>query len=204
MNDSNVWAAVAAALGLLAFFEPCTIATHALFSARVHARRSPAGHGELLALWAVRSLVLIGLLLLAVALPVSPRLGGYGPSIALAGIASVYLVSRIVYIPVPHVELWKLLPGGAVYPHAVRLGLTLPACTLPLVVIVMAVLAALDSWPAAVGAGLLFATLFTAPTVAAALVGLSGTGRRFLNGAARVTPYVTAGLLYGAAVNLLP
>jgi len=203
MSDPVTWTAVAAALGLLSFFEPCTIATHTLFSVRIHARRSRMEHGELLALWIARSLLLVGLLLLAVTLPAPPRFGGYIPSLMLAVIASVYLVSRFVYIPLPHLEFWKLLPGGGVYPQAVKLGLTLPACTLPLFVIVGVATAAQDSWLLAVGAGLLFATLFTAPTVATAFIGLSEAGRRFLNGAARATPYITAGLLYGAAAYLL-
>jgi hypothetical protein len=49
----------------------------------------------------------------------------------------------------------------------------------------------------------LFAALFTAPTAVTALLGVSESSRRFLNGAARATPYLTAALLYGAAVYLL-
>lgn len=45
----------AAALGLLSFFEPCTIATHTLFSARAHADLRAARHGALLGLWITRS-----------------------------------------------------------------------------------------------------------------------------------------------------
>jgi len=193
----------AAVLGALSFFEPCTIATHTLFSARSHARRESECCRELLALWGARSLLSVGLLFVPVALAAPFRFGAHFPSIALALIASVYLVSRLVYIPVPHLEFWKLLPGGAVYPQAVKLGLTLPACTLPLFLIVAALTAALGSWFTALGAGLLFAALFTAPTAVTALLGVSESGRRFLNGAARATPYLTAALLYGAAVYLL-
>jgi len=195
--------AAAAVLGALSFFEPCTIATHTLFSARSHARRESECCRELLALWGARSLLSVGLLLMLVALAAPFQFSGYFPSIALAVIASVYLVSRFVYIPVPHLEFWKLLPGGAVYPQAVKLGLTLPACTLPLFIIVAAVTAAHGSWLAALGAGFVFAALFTAPTAATALLGVSESDRRFLNGAARATPYLTAVLLYGSAVYLL-
>jgi len=195
---------VAAALGMLAFFEPCTIATHTLYSVRVHSGGRTARRVALFELWAARGAISIGLLLLAVSLIEPPNLGGRFPSFALAAVASVYLVSRFAYIPVPHLEFWKLLPGSGVYPQAVKLGLTLPACTLPLFVIVGAVTTAHGSWPLAVGAGLLFATLFTAPTAVTAVFGLSEAGRRFLDGAARATPYITAGLLYGAAIYLLP
>ncbi len=195
--------AAAAVLGVLSFFEPCTIATHTLFSARSHARRESECRRELLALWGARSLLSVGLLFVSLALVAPFRFGAYFPGIALAVIASVYLVSRFVYIPVPHLEFWKLLPGGAVYSQAVKLGLTLPACTLPLFIIVAAVTVAIGSWLTALGAGLLFAALFTAPTVVTALLGVSESGRRFLNVAALATPYLTAVLLYGAAVYLL-
>jgi cytochrome c-type biogenesis protein len=113
--------AAAAVLGALSFFEPCTIATHTLFSARSHARRGSECGRELLTLWGARSLLSVGLLFVPVALAAPFRFGAHFPSIALAVIASVYLVSRFLYIPVPHLEFWKLLPGGAVYPQAVKL-----------------------------------------------------------------------------------
>jgi len=202
MNETLIGAVAAAALGLLSFFEPCTIATHTLYAARVHARR-PARHRQLLALWLTRSAFSAGLLLLAVALTAPPRLAGVLPSIVLAVMASVYLVSRFVYLPVPHLEAWKLVPGGALLSPGVKLGLTLPACTLPLFVIIALLCAARDSLPAAAVAGIVFATLFTAPTAIAATVGVSATGRRFLQRAALATPYLTAALLYGAAAYLL-
>ncbi len=194
----------ASVLGLLSFFEPCTIATHTLFSARVHARTRPACCRELIVLWITRSLLVTGLQVVAVLLTPPPVWGDTLPGVILAVMASVYIVSRFVYLPVPHLEFHRLVPGGLRLPAAVRLGLTLPACTLPLFVIVLGMVITLDSLALALAGGLLFATLFTVPTVATAFVGLSESGRRFLNGAARATPYVTAGLLYSAAVYLLP
>lgn len=193
----------AAALGLLSFFEPCTIATHTLFSARAHADLRAARHGALLGLWITRSAFSVGLLLTVVMLTAPPRLHGYWPSGVLSVMATVYLLSRFVYIPVPHLEAWKILPGGAALPQPAKLGLTLPACTLPLFVVVAALSAAHDSWSLAVVSGMLFATLFTAPTAVAALVGVSDAGRRFIRRAAFATPYLTAALLYGGAIYVL-
>lgn len=195
--------ATAALLGLLSFFEPCTIATHTLFSARAHTSARGQCCAELLMLWLTRSLLAVGLLLIAVALSAPPTWGVYLPSAALAVMASVYIVSRFIYIPVPHLEFWKLLPGGMALAQSVKLGLTLPACTLPLFIIVTALTVTLDSAGTAVGAGLLFATLFTLPTAVTTFAGLSDTGRRFLNGSALATAYITAALLYGAAAYLL-
>ena len=193
----------ASVLGLLSFFEPCTIATHTLFSARAHARTAPACCRELIVLWLTRSLLVVGLLVVAVVLTTPPDWGAALPSIILAVMASVYIVSRFVYIPVPHLAFHKILPGGARLPQAVQLGLTLPACTLPLFVIVLGLSVTLDSYPLAVAGGLLFAGLFTLPTAVTVVTGLSAAGQRFLKASAFATPYITGVLLYGAAAYLL-
>jgi cytochrome c-type biogenesis protein len=196
--------ASAVLLGALSFFEPCTIATHTLFSVRAHARPRAACLGELALLWASRSLLAAGLLVAVAAFVAAPDWGGYRPSLALAAMASVYLVSRFVYIPVPHLEFWRLLPSGDRWPQAVKLGLTLPACTLPLFLILATLAATSGSRLLAAAAGVLFASLFTLPTALAALTGLAAAMPRLLKGAALATPYLTAALLYGAALYLLP
>ena len=197
------FALAAAVLGLLAFFEPCTIATHTLFA--VHAHRAPRGQccRGLLAVWAARALALAALLAGAVAALPRPEWGPWLPSVALAVMATVYVVSRYAYLPVPHLELWRLLPGGARLPEAVRLGLTLPACTIPLFVIVLGWALTVDSVALAALAGLLFATAFAAPMAVAALRGIHEDGRDLLERAAVTTPWITAALLYGAALWLL-
>lgn len=206
MNVALVYATVGA-LGTLAFFEPCTIATHTLFSARAHSERGAARWQSLLALWVIRSALIVGLLALAVAVFNAPHWPRALPSLALGVMASVYLASRVWYIPVPHLAFNRLLPPTRV-PHraglrqAVELGLTLPACTLPLFIIVAALLVTLGSLRDAVAAGLLFAFLFTLPTAISAIAGVGERGRRFLRIAALATPVVTASLLYGGAVWL--
>ncbi len=195
--------ATASVLGLLSFFEPCTIATHTLFSVRAHARPKPACCRELFVLWGTRSLLVTGLFAVAVLLTPPPAWGTVLPSVILAVMASIYIVSRFVYLPVPHLEFHRLVPGHLRLSPAVRLGLTLPACTLPLFGIVLGMVITHDSYPLALTGGLLFASLFTAPTALAALTGLSDRGRRFLNFSAVATSYITAVLLYGAAAYLL-
>lgn len=193
----------AALLGGLAFFEPCTIATHTLFSARAHRQPRAGCCQNLLFVWLARSLLSVGLLVVTVALTPAPVWGPYWPSIVLAAMAGVYLVSRVTYIPVPHFEFFKLLPGGRALPFAVQLGLTLPACTLPLLLVMAGLAMTVDSVGFAALAGLLFATLFTAPMVVTAFKGIHADGRELLNRAARGSPYLTAVLLVGAALYLL-
>lgn len=195
--------ASAALLGLLAFFEPCTIATHTLFAARAHGQRRTACCQGLLSVWLARSVLCAMLLAAAVMFVPQPAWGPYLPSIILAAMGTVYIVSRFAYIPVPHLEFFKLLAGGRSLPHAVQLGLTLPACTLPLFVVVAGLAVTVNSVGIALVAGLVFATLFTAPMVITSFKGVHSDGRELLNRAARGSPYLTAALLFAVALYLL-
>ena len=190
-------------LGLLAFFEPCTIATHTLFSARAHRQPLSSCCRGLVFVWISRSLLLMGLMLLAVLLIPPPRLQPWLPGAALVLMAALYVLSRYAYIPVPHLEFFRLLPGGGRLPHSLRLGLTLPACTLPLVVVVGGLVISLGSVELALLAGLLFATMFTLPMLFAAARGVDERQRHVFGFFARNAPWLTALLLLGGAAWLL-
>lgn len=190
-------------LGGLAFFEPCTIATHTLFAARSHTLSRARCCQGLFAVWLARSSLSVVLLVGATLLLPQPEWGPWLPGIILSVMALLYIVSRFAYLPVPHLEFFRLLPGGRSLPFAVQLGLTLPACTIPLFMVVTGLAVTLDSAPLAALAGVLFATLFTAPMVVTSLKGVHADGRDFLNRAATGSPYLTAILLLGAALYLL-
>lgn len=190
-------------LGLLAFFEPCTIATHTLFSARLHRQAPAACCQSLLTVWLTRCMLLAGLFLLVVRFLPSPDWGAYLPSVVLAVMALLYVVSRYAYIPVPHLEFFRLLPGGQQLPFAAKLGLTLPACTLPLVVVVAGMAVTVDSLVFALIAGVLFASMFTLPMVFASSMGMDEKQRQAFGVFAKISPWVTAVLLLGAALYLL-
>ncbi len=195
--------ALATLLGLLAFFEPCTIATNTLYAVRAHrADRQTCCQG-LLVVWFTRGLLLSGLFAGVTALTTPPAWGPWLPSVILAAMAVVYIVSRFVYLPIPHLEFHRLIPGGRRLPEGVRLGLTLPACTLPLVLVVLGFAMTVDSLAVAALAGWLFATLFTLPMVFAALRGIHQDGQELLSRAAKGTPWLTAALLLGTALGLV-
>jgi len=201
MNDLFLF--TAAALGALAFFEPCTIATHTLFAARAHQKKTAPCLVETVLLWLVRSVLFIALFVLVVLLIEQPNISEPMAAIVLLVMASVYLVSRKTYIPVPHLEFFRLIPFSSKLPDAVRLGLTAPACTLPLIVILLVLSASVNSLTLAVAAALLFSTLFSLPVLIAAITGINESGKDFLEKAANGTPYLTALLLFGAALYLL-
>lgn len=193
----------AALLGLLAFFEPCTIATNTLYAVKVN--RTEPGHccRSLLTVWLSRCLLLIILFAGAVALLPAPQWQPYTPSILLAVMAVVYLLSRFVYIPVPHLPFYKLLPAAERLPYAIQLGLTLPACTLPLVVIIAGMSVTQGSLLDALLAAIVFASLFTLPMAIASYRGLQKDSLDLLNRAAGGSPYLTAVLLFALALYLL-
>ncbi len=196
--------ATATLLGLLAFFEPCTIATHTLFSARNYKNQDGKSCCQrLFAVWLSRTMLLIALFSLTVWLTDAPDWGPILPSIILSVIAAIYIVSRFTYIPIPHLEFYKLIPGGNKLPYAIKLGLTLPACTLPLVAVTMGMAATVDSIEMAILSGFLFSSLFTLPMIIASFRGVTGGAQEFLNRAAKGSPYLTATLLLGTALFLL-
>ena len=188
----------AAGLGLLAFFEPCTIATHTLFAARASLDTAGRRHAALI------QLVLSRTALLAFILGTSAWFGleRIAPTTAMAmlgGIGAVYLLSRRVYLPIPHLEFFRIVPSGHRLPQALKLGLTLPACTLPLVTVVGVIAALGHRIDIAILAGLAFAGMFSLPTVWDSLHGLNAAHRTFLGRAAAAGPYITAALLWSGA-----
>jgi len=191
---------LATLLGSLAFFEPCTVAVHALYMERSSRTGTRGCWRASLVVWVVR-ILLVGLpLLLAVGLLPPLTVSREQAALVLALMGLLYIVSRQHYIPVPHLALHRLLPGGDRLPQGVRLGLTLPACTLPLYVVLLGVVLEYHSWTVALLAGLLFASFFTLPMLLVTLHGMHRGGSRLLAGAALVTPYLTAGLLFLAAL----
>ena len=196
-----------ATLGLLAFFEPCTIATHTLFSVKASRSDKKECCQSLLSVWLSRTVLLVGLFVMAVLVITPPQWGTEGssstPSIILSVMAGVYLLSRFIYIPVPHLAFYKLLPGNSHLPYSIQLGLSLPACTLPLVIIVAGMSVTLNSVLFAAIAGLLFSSLFTLPMVFATYKGLNKDALALLNRAAQSSPYLTAILLLLLALYLL-
>lgn len=199
----TVLLATAFVLGVLAFFEPCAIATHTLFTVRAHQAPAKTCCSQLFLVWLARSLLTSGLLLLAVVLTSPPAWGAWLPSILLSIMAAVYLISRYVYIPIPHLDFSRLLPRGKHYPDAVKLGLTLPACSLPLFMVILGISITLDGVVWAMVAGLLFATGFSLPMIVAARKGIHEAGQAFLQRAAKGSPWFTAVLLLGAALVLI-
>lgn len=118
-------------------------------------------------------------------------------------IAAVYIISRYSYIPIPHVDFSRLLPLKLKNQHAIQLGLTLPACTIPLFIVVTGMTITVNSVVFALTAGLLYAVMFTLPTAIVIFTGISSKKRGLLNNAAQITPYITAGLFMIAALVLV-
>lgn len=185
-------------LGFLAFFEPCTIATHTLFAARLGHETARRRSFALSLLMLSRTLLLMLTFGMAawVGLDVFPT---NTAMVMLAVIGAIYLLSRRIYLPIPHVEFYRLIPLHGRMPQALKLGLTLPACTLPLVLVV-GVISALSQQPGtAVLAGFVFATMFSLPTLWNSTHKLDAAQLALLGKAANLSPYITTLLLWSGA-----
>jgi len=193
---------IAAVLGLLAFFEPCTIATHTLFAVRLNHEAVRRRRLALASLVLSRTLLLMAIFGAAawVGLDVIPT----ATAMTMLGvIGTIYLISRKIYLPVPHIEFFYLIPGHARLPQEIKLGLTLPACTLPLVLVV-GVTSALSQRPdMALLAGFIFAGMFSLPTLWNSKHKLDAAHRAFLGKAANLSPYLTTLLLWSGALIIL-
>jgi cytochrome c-type biogenesis protein len=188
----------AAGLGLLAFFEPCTIATHTLFAARTHHDAAPRRRSALAQLVCSRAALLATIFATAGWLGLE-RIPAEAAMTMLGVIGAIYLVSRRIYLPIPHLEFFRLIPGRHSPSQAIKLGLTLPACTLPLVAVV-GVISALSRRPdLGALAGFAFAGMFSLPTLWDSMCGFSAAHRTFLSKAAGASPYITSLLLWSGA-----
>ena len=191
----------ATVLGLLSFFEPCTIATHTLFAVRAHLDTNGNRRRALAQLILSRTLLLSALFSCAAAIGLEP-FSRVTAAFILGVIGMVYLITRKIYLPIPHVEFFRIIPKHENFPQAYKLGLTLPACTLPLVVIT-GILSALTHQPAvAAFAGLIFALMFSLPTFWESTQKFNSSHRKFLSHAASLSPYVTTILLWGVALTI--
>ena len=193
----------AVVLGTIAFFEPCTIATHTLFAVRTHQVSRPERFKNIFSLLLSRILISVFFLMLAVKVFNAPQWSARTPGLLLIFIAAVYVISRFLYIPLPHLEFYRLLPSGLKSQQGIQLGLTFPACTIPLFVVLSGSIVWSQSFLLAGVTGTLYAVMFTLPTIITAFRGVSEATKSFLDQAARITPYLTAVLFVGAALFLL-
>lgn len=192
--------------GLLAFFEPCAIASNVLFTQYVQ-RISPRERaGQLAGLLAGRVTLLVAL---GVTVSVAARTWGvvlqelFLP-IAYASFGVVYVASRFVYIPVPHIRFHGIIPGGEQrLDEGTKVGLTLPACTIPLTgALLMALVGEARPVLGAVTM-LLFAIFFTIPAFIYSYRPATPASLRFLDRSARVTPYLTGVLFAVVAAGMI-
>lgn len=192
-----------AVIGLLAFFEPCTIATHTLFAVRTHQENLNERLIALFKLLISRLLISILLLVLSIAIFDAPQWNLIVPGIILIVIAAIYIISRYSYIPIPHIDFSRLLLFKLKVQYAIQLGLTLPACTIPLFLAVVGMSMTINTLTFAFTAGLIYTMMFTLPTAIIIFTGISSKKKGLLNNAARITPYITAGLFIIAALVLV-
>lgn len=188
----------AVVLGALAFFEPCAIASNVLFTQYVQ-RISPQDRISQLGRMALARaglLVSLGLAVSVFARAMGIALPDLFLPIAYGLFGIVYVVSRVVYIPVPHIRFHGIVPGSERrLGEGTKLGLTLPACTIPLAGALLMALAGAANPSLGAAAMFLFAVFFSLPVFVYSFRPATPRTLRFLDRSARMTPYLT-GLLF--------
>ncbi len=187
----------AVALGALAFFEPCAIASNVLFTQYLQrvSRRERIGQLGRMALARAGLLAGLGLAVSALARAGGIALPDLFLPVAYGLFGVVYVASRFVYIPVPHIRFHWIVPGAERrLAEGTKLGLTLPACTIPLAGALLMALAGAAHPPLGAAAMLLFALFFSIPAFIYSFRQATPRSLRFLDRSARVTPYLTGAL----------
>lgn len=185
-------------LGALAFFEPCAIASNVLFTQYVQriSRRERFGQLGRMVLARIGLLVALGFAVSALARAGGIALPALFLPIAYGLFGLVYVVSRFVYIPVPHIRFHGIVPGAERrLAEGTKLGLTLPACTIPLAGALLIALAGAARPILGAAAMLFFAVFFSVPAFIYSFRPATPRTLRFLDRSARMTPYLT-GLLF--------
>ncbi|NOX17489.1 MAG: hypothetical protein GXO87_04300 [Chlorobi bacterium] len=183
-----------AVIGLLSFFEPCTIATHTLFGVRAHGERADKRFSEIFNLLVFRTALFVLIIFIFVAAFGKQEWKTISPEIIFTVLAAVYFISRYSYIPIPHVDFSFLLPAKLKKREAIKLGLTLPACTIPLFIIVIGISLTVHTFAFAFLAAIVYSATFTLPTIITAYKGASVKTRKIFGTTAKTTPFITSGL----------
>ena len=100
----------AAVLGFLSFFEPCTIATHTLFAVRASHAPVKQRWLALVQLMLSRTGLLVVIFSSAAAMGIA-ELSANMAILMLSVIGLIYLITRKIYLPVPHLEFFRLYSG---------------------------------------------------------------------------------------------
>lgn len=191
-------------LGALAFFEPCAIASNVLFTQYVQriSRRQRLGQLGRMVLARIGLLAALGLAVSAFARAGGIALPEMFLPIAYGLFGVVYVVSRFVYIPVPHVRFYGIVPGAeGRLSEGTKLGFTLPACTIPLAGALLMALAGTASPILGAITMSLFAVFFSVPAFIYSFRPATPRTLRFLDRSARATPYLTGALFAAVAAG---
>ncbi len=102
-----------------------------------------------------------------------------------------YTISRYAWIPIPHIRWYRLWGKGESHPLYLQLGLTIPACTIPLTISIIGWGMLKGQWPAAAALMAGYATGLSLPVFIITVMGMHPMVRAVLSPAAR-TPWITA------------
>lgn len=194
-------------LGVVGAFTPCALGINAVILTYLAGKARAARLVQVGLITGVRALFLmsLGLLFGLFGQSVAVFIRGYQQVIALAIVAvgAAFVLSAFVDLPMPRLRVLRLRGGaGSALALGTAFGLSIPACTSPLVIGLLAQTVLVGDWATGAGILFLFGIGMSLPLVAVSL--FDGINRGLVEWARRwrIPAYVLAGgvfILLGAA-----
>jgi len=190
-------------LGLVSFLEPCSIATYTLNSARLHKGQTKEKLLGLSQMLIIKSLLLIAIFNLLVYILKETNIPSLVFIIALLVFASMFILSKFIYFYIPHLEFFRCLPKHQNLSQSLKLSLSIPACNIPMILLMSFLLINAHSYLVATLAAILFTFFYTLPTLYFITRGFSPKIRTFFGSLGGVMPTLTAIFFVFIALYLL-
>jgi cytochrome c-type biogenesis protein len=187
-------------LGLLAFLEPCTIATYSINSARIHKLDDKEQAKNIFQLLFFKSILLMIIFSAVTYLFSEVSTLFIGSVLILFSI--LFIVGQKVYFHIPHIDLYKLMPHSQKLSQTLKLSLSIPACNIPIIILLSLVLINAHSYPLAIISAIIYTFFYTLPTIYLIVVGFKTKTKELFSNLGTFMPSFTAFIFFIVALYL--
>lgn len=192
--------ALAALLGLLAFLEPCTIATYSMNSARIYKLSNAKKTQNIFYLLFIKSLILAGIFLAITSLFSEVPLFFIGSVLVVFSI--MYILGQKIYFHIPHIDIYRLLPNSKYFSQTLKLSLSIPACNIPIVILLSFVLINAHSYEIVIYSAIIYTFFYTLPTIYLVFKGFTDKSKLFFSALGTFMPPFTAFIFFILALYI--
>lgn len=190
-------------MGLLAFLEPCTIATYSINSVRLYHATTSEKTVAIVQLFILKFLFLLVLFSLLIYLFDAMTISNLFIIYTLLVFASMFFLGKFIYFHIPHFEFFRLLPNSEKFSQSLKLSLSIPACNIPIIILLSFLVINTHSYGIAAWSAALFTFFYILPTLYFILRGSSSVSRQFLTSLGGFMPTFTSVLFLFISLYLV-